>query len=142
MKTILALLLLFAASTCLAGGTNETNLVRRIGMLPQSAGQQPAVVGSDIGLPDGKQASLELIQNGKRTQQIVVIYPKNMAMPTETNKLVEVQGVLHELGTTKGNGPNKAFQYEVLAVESWKYIEKELTQPIVGGDRVNPPPQR
>jgi hypothetical protein len=122
-------------------GENEANLVRKTGMLPQSEAQQQAVVGADVGVPGGKQASLELIQDGRRTQQIVVIYPKDMAVPTETNRLIEVQGVIHKFETTKGNAPNNKIQYEALTVTSWKYIEKEITQPIVGGDRENPSPR-
>jgi len=135
MKNILALSILLVATT---GFASETNLVAKVGMLPQSEGQQPAVVASDVGVPDGKQASLELIQSGKRTHQIIVIYPKNMAMPTESNRLIEVHGVLRQFETTKGNGPNNRFPYEVLSVRSWKYIEKLITQPAGGGGKPAP----
>jgi hypothetical protein len=99
----------------------DAPLVERVGFLPKIENQHPLVVKATVG--EGHQAYLDLVENGERKEQIIVVYPINMAQPQEHNRLVEIKGKLHIF---KGSKPKttpykQAFDCEVIEVLEWKY---------------------
>lgn len=125
MRMLLALLLALLVtigSGCSADKANTSVEVTRIGTLPLSEGQHPGVTADDFGVPGGRQLSFQPVEAGKRTQQIILLFPRSLDAPTATNRLIEVKGRLHNLETTKGFAPNNRFPYTVLCVDQWKYV--------------------
>jgi hypothetical protein len=101
----------------------NVRLVKRVGLLPEIEAQHPLVVGKTV--KEGFQGYLDLIENGKRTKQIIVVYPINMKRPKDNDRLIEIRGKLHLF---KANNPTnilhkKAFDCEVIEVVEWKYIK-------------------
>jgi hypothetical protein len=99
----------------------DAPLVERVGLLPKMESQHPLVVKATVG--EGQQAYLDLVKNGERTEQIIVVYPINMAQPQDPDRLVEIKGRLHIF---KGSKPKttpyrRAFDCEVVEVLEWKY---------------------
>jgi hypothetical protein len=99
----------------------DTPLVERVGFLPKMENQHPLVVKSTVG--EGHQAYLDLVENGVRTEQVIVVYPTNMEQPQDHDRLIEIKGKLHLFMASKPETTpyKRAFDCEVIEVLEWKY---------------------
>ena len=101
----------------------RAELIRVVGSLPKMENQHPLVVGKTV--KEGFQGSLDLVEDGKRTRQIIVVYPNNMRRPEDEGRLIEIKGKLHlfRAGKPPGDLHKKAFDCEVIEVLEWEYRE-------------------
>jgi hypothetical protein len=99
------------------------NLVTRVGFLPTQEDQHPLIVGSVF--REGQQGYLDLFEGGKRTKQIIVVYPVKMKMPEEKNHQIEIKGKLHSFNFGKpSQGLHKmTYENEAIEVLEWRYKE-------------------
>ena len=130
LLTVLALTVLIGCSksapnTSAVEPDNERKgkLTKVVGLLPRSVDQHPLVVGKTV--KEGHQGYLDLIENGKRTKQVIVVYPTDMKRPEDKDRLIEIEGKLHLF---KASNPantmhKKTFDCEVIEVLEWKYGE-------------------
>jgi hypothetical protein len=98
-------------------------LTKVVGLLPRSVDQHPLVVGKTV--KEGHQGYLDLVDNGKRTKQVIVVYPTEMKRPEDEDRLIEIEGRLHLF---KASNPantmhKRTFDCEVIEVLEWKYSE-------------------
>ena len=98
-------------------------VITLIGVLPTDIHQHPLIVGTVI--PDGYQGYLDLIEDGKSTRQIIVVYPISMKRPAAKNRLIEVKGVLHSFTLEKplDDLHKRSHDNEAIEVYEWKYKE-------------------
>ena len=99
----------------------NVTMVTRVGYLPTQEDQHPLIVGSVI--PEGVQGYLDLFEDGKRTSQIIVVYPANMKRPEETKRLIEIKGKLHSftLGKPSQGLHKRTYENEAIEVSEWKH---------------------
>ena len=99
----------------------DAAVITRIGVLPTVIHQHPLIVGSVIS--EGYQGYLDLIEDGKSTRQIIVVYPNSMKRPAAKNRLIEVKGVLHSFTPEQPlHGLHKrTYDNEAIEVYEWKY---------------------
>jgi hypothetical protein len=122
MKQLFIVLSLAILSGCNAPKKAEdAPLVVRVGFLPEMENQHPLVVEATVG--EGHQAYLDLVDNGERTEQIIVVYPITMGQPQDHGRLVEIKGQLHLFKASKSKTTpyKRAFDCEVVEVIEWKY---------------------
>jgi hypothetical protein len=101
----------------------NVTMVTRVGFLPTQEDQHPLIVGSVI--PEGVQGYLDLFEDGKKTSQIIVVYPPNMKRPEETNRLIEIKGRLRSftLGKPAHVLHKITYENEAIEISEWKYKE-------------------
>jgi hypothetical protein len=122
MKSLFIVLSLVLLSGCNAPKKIEdATLVGRVGFLPKMENQHPLVVETTVG--EGHQAYLDLVENGERIEQIIVVYPINMEQPQNHDRLIEIKGKLHlfKAGKPETTRYKRAFDCEVVEVIEWKY---------------------
>ncbi|MEI6808725.1 MAG: hypothetical protein WCN95_08380 [bacterium] len=100
---------------------DDARLIKTVGLLPKIENQHPLVVGKTV--KEGFQGYLDLVEDGKRTKQVIVVYPTNMKRPEDKDRLIEIRGQLHLF---KASNPTnvlhkKAFDCEVIEVLEWEY---------------------
>jgi hypothetical protein len=101
----------------------NVTMVTLVGFLPTQEDQHPLIVGSVI--PDGVQGHLDLFEDGKKTKQIIVVYPSNMKRPDKTNSLIAIKGKLHSftLGKPSQGLHKRTYENEAIEISEWKYKE-------------------
>jgi hypothetical protein len=100
--------------------TDETTITRT-GFLPSDIHQHPLIVGTVIS--EGHQGYLDLFEDGKKTKQVIVVYPTHMKRPEEMNRLIEIKGKLHSfrLGKPSQGLHKRTYENEAIEIHEWKY---------------------
>ena len=106
----------------------NVTMVTLVGFLPAQEDQHPLIVGSVI--PEGSQGYLDIFEDGKKTKQIIVVYPANMKRPDETKRLIEIKGKLHSFTPGKPSQGlyKRSYENEVIEIFEWKYTERTPNQ--------------
>ena len=101
--------------------TDETTTITRTGFLPSDIHQHPLIVGTVIS--EGHQGYLDIFEDGKKTKQIIVVYPPQMKRPEEMNLLIEIKGELHSfsLGKPSQRLHKRTYENEAIEIHEWKY---------------------
>jgi hypothetical protein len=125
MKRLFIILSLVLSLGCNTQKKAEDALfVEKVGFLPKVENQHPLVVKSTVG--EEHQAYLDLVENGERTEQVIVVYPINMEQPQDHDRLVKIKGKLHlfKAGKPEKTPYKRTFDcevIEVIEVIEWKY---------------------
>jgi hypothetical protein len=148
MKRMIPVAILVLAATSAMGGpiTNKTyvvgtNIVTRTGYLAMDVMQHPLMAAQSI---DGREEEGEFYfdvgdKHGSGNQ-IIVVHPKKMKIPTEQGRKIELKGTADKISFQGGKVGNAGYENEVFHVQSWKYLEEKPSQPSAGGDG-KPAPQ-
>lgn len=67
--------------------------------------------------------------------QIIVVYPAKMKIPTEQGRKIGLTGTTDRISITGGKVGKSRYENEVFRLQSWKYVENKPSQPPAGGDR-------
>ena len=112
------MMVLFVAASTYGGFTN-TNIVVRVGYLPEEIQQHP--IDPDTFLGGWTQGYLDLVDKGHRVRQIVVLYPKGTPRPDQAGRLVEVIGITKQVDLGGEAGKN-SYKNELIHVKNWQYL--------------------
>lgn len=118
-----------------------TNVAIRIGFLSEQVSQHPIVAAPSIdGTEQEAQFYFDVGEKPGTMNQIVVVYPVSMKIPTEQGHKIELTGKADRISITGGKVGNSRYENEAFRLHSWKYVENKPSQPPTGGDG-KPAPQ-
>jgi hypothetical protein len=112
-----------------------TNVVSRIGFLSEQVSQHPIVATPSIdGTEQKAQFYFDVGEKPGTMNQIIVVYPVTIKIPTEQGRKIELTGQADRISITGGKVGTSRYENEVFRLQSWKYVENNASQPPGGGD--------
>jgi|GEM_PF-3167836 len=115
-----------------------TNVVSRIGFLSEQVSQHPIVPSID-GTEQEAQFYFDVGEKPGTMNQIIVVYPVTMKIPTEQGRKIELTGQADRISITGGKVGNSRYENEVFRLQSWKFVGNKPSQPPAGGDGKSSP---
>ena len=110
--------ILFLAASLLGCQTEQSDVVTRVGFLAEQIMQHPI-------LPSGQQDQFyfDVGDEPGSMNQIIVIYPAGMEIPTETGRRVELTGIIESISFTDGKVGDAGYSNEALTLHKWRYLD-------------------
>jgi hypothetical protein len=92
--------------------------VTRVGYLPEFVGQHPimAPITHD-------QFYFDIGEKPGSFNQIIVVYPKDMKIPTEEGRKIELKGLESSFSLGGKRGTKEGYGNRLLHLRSWKYVD-------------------
>jgi hypothetical protein len=103
-----------------------TNVVIRIGFLAEEVSQHPIVVAPSIdGTEQEAQFYFDVGEKPGTMNQIIVVYPVKMKIPTERGRKIELKGTADRISLTGGKVGTSRYENEVFHLQSWQYLDEK-----------------
>jgi len=133
MKRLISIgILLLAATSALAGPvTNKTyvvgtNVVTRTGHLAVDVMQHPIMASPSIdGSDEEAEFYFDVGDKPGSGNQIIVVHPKEVNIPTEQGRKIELKGTAARISFKGGKVGNAGYENEVFHLQSWRYSEEK-----------------
>jgi hypothetical protein len=106
-----------------------TNLVTRVGFLSDFVMQHPVLSGPSIEDEDSsRQFYFDLGEKPNSMNQIIVVHPTKMSVPTDKKMKIELKGTSDQISFSGGKVGESTYRNEVFQLHSWKYLEDKTSQ--------------
>jgi len=101
--------------------SQQAGVVTRVGFLAEEVMQHPIVAG---GLEEKQeQFYFDIGEKPKSMNQIIVVYPVGMKIPTAIGRKIELTGTIESISFKGGKVGNAGYSNDVLTLQGWKYMK-------------------
>lgn len=101
--------------------TPQADVVTRVGFLAEQVMQHPIVAGGLEKKQD--QFYFDIGDKPGSMNQIIVVYPVGMKIPTEIGRKVELTGTIESISFKGGKVGNSGYSNDILTLQSWRYLD-------------------
>ena len=117
-----AMLAVFLAGCTTEAPDPQSEVVTRIGNIPEDVMQHPIVAESLSGEKQD-QFYFDVDDRLNPVRQIIVVYPDGMAIPSEPGRKIELKGTISTFAVGGETGTRGEYKNEVLNLHNWKYLK-------------------
>ena len=93
------------------------------GFLPTLVLQHPLLITAPDAPSPYAQFYLDIAEGSKSQRQIIVLHPREMEIPTQGERQIEVTGLVTQLSLGGAPGTKESYRNEVLKLTSWRYVD-------------------